>query len=539
MQLDYAGLADRKAWEGAQVALPGYDPQALARVTRGDPRWVHLGIGNIFRIFIGGIADRLIGEGLLDRGITCVEAFDFDVVDKIYHPHDNLALAVTLHADGSREQRVLGSLSEALSARLGDPSARERLVGIFSHQGLQLVSMTITEKGYALRDPSGEWLPRARADLEGGPGAPEGAMGILTALLWERYLAGAAPLALVSLDNVSENGRKLEESVLAMAGEWLARGFVDRGFLNYLGERISFPWSMIDKITPRPSEAVAASLTAAGIAGMGVVVTSRQTYIAPFVNAEGPQYLVIEDRFPNGRPPLERAGVLMASRDTVRLAERMKVTVCLNPVHTALCTYAVLLGYPLFASAFADPLLRKLAHQLAYVEGLRVVEDPGIISPRAFLDELFTERFPNAYMGDTSARIAVDISQMVGIRFGHTIAAYAQGPGTGSLVAEPLAIAGWIRYLLGVDDQGQPFEISPDPLAGELQAALAAVRWDDPGSLGASLRPILANGRIFGLDLYDAGLGERIEGMVRGMLCGAGAVRATLARELAACKAQP
>lgn len=293
--------------------------------------------------------------------------------------------------------------------------------------------------------------------------------------------------------------------------------------------RVSFPWTMIDKITPRPSSSVADALAEAGVEDMEICVTSKHTYIAPFVNAEAPEYLVVEDSFPNGRPPLERAGVYMTDRETVNRSERMKVTVCLNPIHTALCTYERLLGYDLFAEGMNDPQLRELARQIGYVEGLPVVEDPGILSPRAFLDELMQVRFPNAYLGDTSARIAVDISQMLGIRFGETIRAYAAREGSAAcLIAIPLAIAGRIRYLLAVDDQGEPFELSPDPLFPWLRAQLADVKYGEPDSLRDCLRPILSNVNLFGLDLYAVGLGEKIEEMVRRELSGPGAVRETL-----------
>ncbi len=97
------------------------------------------------------------------------------------------------------------------------------------------------------------------------------------------------------------------------------------------------------------------ALTAAGIEGMAPVVTTKNTYIAPFVNAEVPQYLVVEDRFPNGRPPLERAGVYLTDRQTVNDTERMKVTTCLNPLHTALAVYGCLLGYDSIARRNAGP----------------------------------------------------------------------------------------------------------------------------------------------------------------------------------------
>lgn len=531
MKLTYNGLRDRARWADAGIALPAYDPAGLAERTKADPVWVHFGIGNIFRIFLGGVADRLISAGALDRGITCVETFDYDVVDRIYAPYDNLALAVTLHEDGRTDQRVLGSLTEALKARSGDPAAWARLKEVFSSPGLQMVSFTITEKGYALRSAQGDYLPYVRADLDNGPEAVTGAMGVVTAMLYARFQAGKFPLALVSMDNVSRNGEKLRSSVLETARAWAERGLVEPAFLDYLQDEtaVTFPWTMIDKITPRPSEAVAGALTRSGVEDMDIVVTSKQTYIAPFVNAEGPEYLVVEDAFPNGRPPLEQAGVYMTDRETVNKSERMKVTVCLNPIHTALCTYACMLGYTLFADGMRDPELQALARQVGYGEGLPVVEDPGILSPRAFLDELMQVRFPNAWLGDTSARIAVDISQMVGIRFGETIKAHVSRDGdAGALTAIPLAIAGWLRYLLAVDDAGAPFDLSPDPMLPALLEQLNGVEFGRPDSLTDQLRPILSNPNIFGLDLYAAGIGDKVEDMVRQELAGPGAVRETL-----------
>ena len=533
VKLSYEGLADRAGWADAGVALPDYDPAQLAEATKKDPRWVHFGIGNIFRIFLGGAADALIRAGELDRGITCAETFDFEVADKIYAPHDNLTLAVTLHADGSRDLRVLGSLSEAVKA--DGPEGLARLREIFASPGLQMVSFTITEKGYALRDAGGRYFPHVLEDMNHGPDAVTGVIGIVTALLYHRFRAGQYPLALVSMDNVSRNGEKLRQAVLETANNWVDNENAPCSFLRYLTdpEKITFPWTMIDKITPRPSPAVAETLSAAGIEGMDIVVTDKHTHIAPFVNAEAPEYLVVEDAFPNGRPPLEKAGVYLTDRETVNKSERMKVTVCLNPIHTALCTYGILLGYELFADAVRDPELDRLARLLGYGEGLPVVEDPVILSPRVFLDELMAERFPNPWLGDTNQRIAVDISQMTAIRFGETIRAYVERDGTAAeLTAIPLAIAGWLRYLLAVDDEGRTFDLSPDPMLPRLREQLAGVTPGDPDSLGDQLKLILSNPTLFGSDLYQAGPGEKIEGMVREQLAGPGAVRETLKRWL-------
>lgn len=533
MKLTLNGIKEHEAWENAGIQLPGYDVEKISAKAKEAPVWVHFGIGNIFRIFIGGIADGLLEERILDRGITCVEPFDYDVVDKIYEPYDNLGLNVILHGDGTREYKVLGALAEAVKAQSSDLEQWNRLKEIFTSKSLQMASFTITEKGYALHKADGTWFPFVQADIQNGPDKATGAMAVLVAMLYERYKAGKYPIALVSMDNCSQNGAKLRESVLTMTEEWKKAGFVDDGFISYVSDEkvVAFPWTMIDKITPRPSEQIAADLEKLGVESMQPVITSKKTYIAPFVNAEKPQYLVIEDSFPNGRPALEKGfGVYMADRNTVNLSERMKVTVCLNPVHSATGPLGVVLGYDLFAHMLnTNEDMMKMARMVAYDEGLPVVPNPGILSPQAFVDELFNDRFPNEYLGDTNMRLSVDVSQMVGIRFGETIKAYVEKFGDAKkLTAIPLGIAGWLRYMLGVDDEGEKYELAPDPMNEEIQEQLKEIVIGKPETFTDQLKPILSNERLFFVDLYTTGVAEKIEEMFREMIAGKGAVRATI-----------
>ena len=536
MKLTLEGLKEKTAWEKAGVCLPSYDIEKTAEETKKAPVWVHFGAGNIFRIFIGGLADTLIEKGESKKGITCVETFDFDVIDKIYAPYDNLVLAVTLKADGSTDKRVLGSLTEAIKAQSSDVSQWNRLKEIFKDPGLQMIPFTITEKGYALKGADGTYFPFIQADIENGPEKAVSAMAVVCALLYERYKTVKAPLAVVSMDNCSHNGEKLQSSIVTMAKEWYKKGFVEEGFVEYITDesRVSFPWSMIDKITPRPADSVCRELENAGIEDMAPVITSKKTYIAPFVNAEGPQYLVIEDKFPNGRPALEKAGVYMTDRDTVNKVERMKVTTCLNPLHTALAVYGCVLGYDLIADEMKDEQLNKLVHQIGPVEGMPVVTDPGILSPADFVKEVIEVRIPNPFMPDTPQRIATDTSQKVGIRYGETIKSYVAKYGDAKkLTAIPLAIAGWCRYLLAVDDEGKAFELSADPMIPELTKQLEGIVVGKPETYTGQLKPILSNGNIFGIDLYEAGIGELIENMFAEEIAGPGAVRNVLKKYMA------
>ncbi|MBQ9593405.1 MAG: mannitol dehydrogenase family protein, partial [Lachnospiraceae bacterium] len=333
-------------------------------------------------------------------------------------------------------------------------------------------------------------------------------------------------------DNCSHNGTRLYEAISAYANTWAAAGLVDAGFVRYINDpaKVGFPWSMIDKITPRPDAGVKKMLEDDGFEDTESVVTSKKTYVAPFVNAEEAQYLVIQDWFPNGHPALEAGGIIFTDRETVDKIEKMKVCTCLNPLHTALAVYGCLLGYQKICDEMQDEDLVKLIHTIGYVEGLPVVVDPGIISPKAFIDEVLTKRFPNPFMPDTPQRIATDTSQKLAIRFGETIKAYQADPAKdpADLKLIPLVQAGWCRYLLGVDDEGKEFELSPDPLLDDVRPYLADVKLGEVRDFHKELAPILSNAKIFAVNLYEVGLGEKVEKYFAELVAGPGAVRATL-----------
>lgn len=537
MKLSYQGIQDVAAWEQAGVALPKFDWKAMRAETEQNPIWVHFGAGNIFRGFIAWLQHRLLDQGLVKSGIIAADTFDYDIIDKIYTPFDNMALMVSLLPDGSLKKDVVASIAQGLRAGNAFPEDMEKLKAVFRSPSLQMVSYTITEKGYALKNIQGEFFPFVQADFDNGPARCSHAMSMTAALLLERFNAGGTPIAIVSMDNCSHNGEKLRGSVMTVVDKWLEKGHVSAEFAAWVRdeEKVSFPWSMIDKITPRPAKVVEEALAAAGVEDMAPIITSKNTFIAPFVNAEQPQYLVVEDRFPNGRPPLEKAGVYMTDRDTVNNTEKMKVTTCLNPLHTALAVYGCLLGYDSIAAEMKDPQLKALVEKIGYGEGIPVVVDPKILSPMDFIHEVIDKRLPNPFMPDTPQRIATDTSQKVAIRFGETVKSYIarEDLDPASLTYIPLAIAGWLRYLLAVDDKGQAMECSADPMLSTLQEQLGGVKLGQPESASdALLAPILSNAALFGVDLCQAGVAVKVGGMLREELAGPGAVRQTLTKYL-------
>ena len=532
MILSNKSLKNKKKWQDAGFALPQYDRETVYANTWESPTWIHFGAGNIFRAFVANAQQTLLNSGKANKGIIVAEGFDYEIIEKMYQPKDNLTVLVTLKANGTIEKTVVGSIVESLTV---NPESKEewlRLKEIFTAPSLQMVSFTITEKGYNLQAADGSYFSNVAADFITGPVAPVSYIGKLASLVHERYKAGKHPLALVSMDNCSHNGTKLYEAVYAYAKAWVDNKLVDEGFLAYINDpnSISFPWSMIDKITPRPDDSVKEMLKKDGFNDVESIVTSKNTYVAPFVNAEEPQYLVIEDAFPNGRPNLDEAGIIYADKETVDKVEKMKVCTCLNPLHTALAVFGCLLDYTLIADEMKDPELKKMVETIGYVEGLPVVVDPGIIKPKDFIDEVLQVRIPNPFMPDTPQRIATDTSQKLAIRFGETIKAYQASTtlDVADLKLIPLVLAGWCRYLLAVDDNGKAFTPSSDPLLETCTAYLKNIKLGDTRDFHADLQPILSNAKIFGVDLYEIGLGERVEKLFTELVAGPGAIRATL-----------
>lgn len=537
MRIDEANGKDRKQWEERGYYLPEFDRDKVEKATREAPFWIHFGAGNIFRAFQANLVQRLLNDGALDRGLIVAEGFDYEIIEKMNRPHDNYSLLVTLKADGNVEKTIVGSVVESCILDAENDKEFGRLREIFEKDSLQMASFTITEKGYSLVDGKGNLLPAVLADFAAGPARPASYIGKVTSLLYTRYQSGKKPIAMVSMDNCSHNGEQLYAAVSAFAEKWVEHGLVDAGFAAYISDKgkVSFPWTMIDKITPRPDASVEAILRQDGVEDLEPVITSKNTYAAPFVNAEECEYLVIEDDFPNGRPDaLEKGGILFTDRETVDKVEKMKVCTCLNPLHTALAVFGCLLGYEKISEEMKDPLLRRLVEVIGYAEGLPVVKDPGVLDPKEFIDTVLNVRIPNPFMPDSPQRIATDTSKKLAIRFGETIKAYEASAklDTGQLKGIPLVFAGWLRYLMGVNDRGEQFTLSPDPLLDALCPHVASVKLGGDLDAASLLEPILSKKEIFGVDLYEVKMADLVCRYFTEMTSGIGAVRETLQKAL-------
>ena len=153
MHLLDSELKNREQWEKAGIELPKFDREAMKAATKEAPQWVHFGAGNIFRAFPAALQQKLLNEGIEKTGIVVAEGYDYEIIKKAYQPQDDLSLLVTLKANGTIEKTVIGSLAESLTVDRYDESDWARLQEVFASSTLQMVSFTITEKGYSITGP--------------------------------------------------------------------------------------------------------------------------------------------------------------------------------------------------------------------------------------------------------------------------------------------------------------------------------------------------------------------------------------------------
>ncbi len=208
----------------------------------------------------------------------------------------------------------------------------------------------------------------------------------------------------------------------------------------------------------------------------------------------------------------------------------MKVCTCLNPLHTALAVFGCLMGYKLISEEMKDPALRRLVEKIGYDEGLPVVVDPGVLDPREFIDSVLNTRLPNPFMPDTPQRIATDTSQKLAIRFGETIKSYERSEtlNVSSLKLIPFVFAGWLRYLMAIDDEGNSFELSSDPMLPELRPYFEGIALGDTVDCKTRFERIFKNKKIFGVDLFEVGLADMVDSYFNELISAPGSVRAAV-----------
>jgi mannitol 2-dehydrogenase len=432
-----AGLSGR-------VPVPGYD---RSRVTAGI---VHFGVGGFHRAHQAMYLDRLMNAGeALDWGICGVGVLEADRRMKtVLEEQDHLYTLVLKHPDGTIDPRVIGSIVDYLLA----PDDPQAVVEKLADPGVRIVSLTITEGGYNFDQNTGEFdaaNPVVQADL--APGAqPRTVFGLIVAGLALRRERGVPPFTVMSCDNVPGNGEMARRVFTAFAR------LRDAELADWIEESVSFPNSMVDRITPATTDEDRAFVQAQlGIEDGWPVVAE------PFAQ------WVLEDRFGLGRPPYEQAGVQVVAE--VEPYELMKLRL-LNVGHQAIAYFGVLAGYTFAHEAARDPMFIALLHRYWEREGRPTLHPVPGVDLDAYTAEL-VERFGNEHIRDTLARLAAESSDRIPKWLVPVIR--DQLAAGGEVDASAAIVASWARYAEGVDESGNPITIV-DRLADSRHAAALA-----------------------------------------------------------------
>ncbi|MGV0794399.1 mannitol dehydrogenase family protein [Mycolicibacterium sp. XJ1819] len=445
-----------------QIAVPSYDP---AGVTAGI---AHFGVGGFHRAHQAMYLDRLLGDGLAtDWGICGIGVLPNDRrMKNALADQDCLYTLILEHPDGTREPRVIGSIVDFRHA----PDDPDAVVELLADPAIRIISLTITEGGYNIRDSDGEFdLTNAavQADLA-GDAPPATVFGLVTAAMARRRERGVGAPTIVSCDNIVENGHVARKAFMTFAEA------LEPALAQWIGANSRFPNSMVDRITPVTTPEVTESL-------------SREFGVddAWPVAAEPFALWVLEDDFVAGRPPLEKAGVQLV--DDVAPYEAMKLRL-LNASHQGLCYFAYLAGYRLVHDAAQDPLFAEFLTRYMDSEAMPTLQPvPGLIE---FKEQLIP-RFANAYVRDTVARLCAESSDRIP-KWLLPVARDNLGSG-GPVRLAAAIVASWARYAEGVDEQGEPITVV-DRLADSL-VPLAQRQRSEPLAF-------LANREVFG-DLVD------------------------------------
>jgi fructuronate reductase len=429
------------------------------------PGIVHLGVGAFQRAHLAVYVDDILR---LDPSWGIIGA-------SLRRPDTRAALVpqdclytLVIRDDTTTQTRVIGALLDVLDATV----QRDELLAAMAHSHTRIITLTVTEKGYC-HDPATGRIdpmhPDIRHDLA-NPHAPVSVPGLIVRALDMRRAAGAPPLAVLCCDNLPANGETTARVVTGFAA------MKDTDLVNYITREIAFPSTMVDRIVPATTDEDRAQVQRmAGHQDAWPVVTE------PFTQ------WVIEDRFPGGRPPWERAGAELVA--DVKPYELMKLRM-LNGSHSTLAYLGYLAGYDHIAEAIANTSLHRLVHDFMTEEVMDTL--PSGLGDLALYRDLLLRRFSNASLKHRTWQIAMDGSQKLPQRLLGTIRdRLARG-----LPAKraTLGVAAWLRYASGTDEHGQEIDVR-DPLAGRLKEALS------PTLPAVALDRALTLNEVFGVDL--------------------------------------
>ncbi|EQC1556535.1 mannitol dehydrogenase family protein [Citrobacter amalonaticus] len=452
----------------AKATLPDYDRNRLI------PRIVHLGFGAFHRAHQGVYTDILAAEHNSDWGYCEVNLIGGEQQIADLKQQDNLYTVAEMSAD-AWTARVVGVVKKALHAQV---DGLESVLAAMCEPQVAIVSLTITEKGYCHSPATGQLMldhPMIAADLQ-NPHQPKSAPGVLVEALARRKAAGLAAFTVMSCDNMPENGHVMRNVVTAYARA------VDAELAAWIEQHVTFPSTMVDRIVP----AVTAD-TLDKIENLTGVRDPAGVACEPF------RQWVIEDNFVAGRPQWEKAGAELVS-DVIPF-EEMKLRM-LNGSHSFLAYLGYLAGYQHINDCMGDEKYRVAARALMLNEQAPTLKVQGVDLTR--YADLLIERYSNPALRHRTWQIAMDGSQKLPQRMLDSVRWHLAHNSRFDLLA--LGVAGWMRYVGGVDEQGNAIEVN-DPLLPVIQQAV------QNSAEGASrVEALLAIEAIFGNELPQVAL---------------------------------
>ncbi|MEL0231160.1 MAG: mannitol dehydrogenase family protein [Deltaproteobacteria bacterium] len=456
------------------ILTPSYDRRKI------EVGIVHLGIGAFHRAHQAFYTDQVLEKDGGDWAICGVSLKRPEVRDQMV-PQDGLYSLVEQDASGN-PIKIIGAVKEVLFA----PEDPEAVLKKMASPDTRVVSLTVTEKGYC-HDPASGSLnfqhPDILNDLK-SPSQPASAIGFLVQALSLRRDSGIKAFTVLSCDNLPENGKTLQKLVLEFANRR------DPDLAKWIEKEATFPCCMVDRIVPATSESDRDEISARlGVRDEAMVVTE------PF------SQWVIEDDFVNGRPTWENVGAEMV--EDVRPFEEMKLRM-LNGTHSTLAYLGYLAGREYVSEAVQQPVFEKFLRNMMKEEIMPTLKLPESVNLDQYQNALI-ERYQNPALKHRLWQIAMDGSQKLPQRLLGTIRdRIATATSFNRLV---LAVAGWMRYILGRDEKGNPIEIR-DPLAEvyqkiSLESGMLQKETPSGTSINAYVSQILSIKEIFGVDLPD------------------------------------
>ncbi len=449
----------------ASIHTPAYD---RAQLKAGI---VHLGIGAFHRAHQAFYTEAVLNQFGGDWGIIGCSLRSPSVREQL-SPQDGLYTLVERASDSEKLQ-IVGAVKSVMVGP-EDPAA---LVAVMADPAIKIVSMTVTEKGYC-HDPATGNLnlnnPDIQHDLK-NLDKPRSAIGYLVAALKARMEAGVSSFTALSCDNLPNNGQVLQKALHQFAEE------VSPELAQWVRANTTFPCTMIDRIVPATTDDDRQHVEELlKLRDEGTVFTE------PFTQ------WVIEDNFANGRPAWDKVGAQLV--DEVEIFEKIKLRL-LNGAHSTLAYSGYLAGFDYVSEVMAEPAFVKMVETYHAREAGETVSAPDGFDIEFYKGQL-RDRFRNKSLKHRTWQIAMDGSQKLPQRLLHTLQDQLQGAGHIDIIT--LGVAAWIRYVSGVDEKGQPIDVS-DPLADTLRAACDSAKGDP----AAMVKAVVSIKEVFGSDLIN------------------------------------